>query len=426
MDMAKESQLDLCKVSGPNTPASMLANLGNPNAKSRVWPALLSACAVLVAAALASCSKDGAAAQSAQSKPAPAVPVLIGTVTTQPISVQISTFGTVQAFSSVAIKTQVTAIMTQAKFEKGQTLKKGQVIFQLDPRPFQAVLDQAKANLEKDKVMLGIYRLSLKRETDLHDHNSATQDEVDQAQATASAQEATIRADQAAIERAQVDLDNCTIDCPIDGKAGDLLVSEGNLVKLNDITLVNINQVKPIEVFFNVPQSDMGNVRRYMDKLKGKEKLKVQVTLPDEPTRPEEGELFFIDNALDSGSGTIKLGARFTNENERLWPGQYVLANLKLATNNEIVVPSSAVSTGRNGKYVFVVMPDNSVQTRMVTAGIQAGGVTVIEKGLQPGETVVTDGQLRLVDGAKVEVKTDQAPTSAPATMPTTAPEAKP
>jgi multidrug efflux system membrane fusion protein len=327
--------------------------------------------------------------------------------------------------------------MTEARFEKGQSLKKGQILFKLDPRPFQAVLDQTVANLQKDKVLLAKYYLDLRHETELHKNNAATQDEVDQAQAIADAQEATIKGDQAAIERAQVDLDNCTIDCPIDGKAGDLLVTEGNLVKLNDITLVNINQVKPIEVFFNVPQSDMGNVRRYMDKLQGKDKLKVQVTLPDEPTRPEEGELFFIDNSLDSGSGTIRLGGKFTNENERLWPGQYVLVNLKLATKDEIVVPSSAVSAGRDGKYVFVVKPDSSAETRMVTTGAQSGDVTVVEKGLQPGEMVVTDGQLRVVDGAKVEIKSDKAPTSspapatgpaasAPAAMPTTAPEAKP
>lgn len=409
MNLGTESSLGLFKVSAPKHTTSV--TLG------------LLAC-MLTAATLASCAKDGPAAPSAQSKPT--VPVTVASVTTQPISVQISTFGTAQAYSSVAIKTQVTGIMTEARFEKGQALKKGQLLFKIEERPFQAALDQANANLRRDKVLLAKYQLDLKRAIEMRKNNAATQDEVDQAQAAASAQEATIRADQAMIEKAQIDVDNCTIASPIDGKAGDLLVAVGNLVKLNDITLVTINQVKPIEVFFNVPQSDMSSVRQYMGKLTGKVKLKVQVTLPNEPGFSDEGELFFIDNALDSGSGTIRLGARFQNENERLWPGQYVMVKLVLATRDEIVVPSKAVSAGRDGKYVFVVNPDKSAHTRVVTTGLQSGDMTIIEKGLRPGETVVTDGQSRLVDGAKVQIKSDNAPTSssAPATRPAE-PEAK-
>jgi multidrug efflux system membrane fusion protein len=281
------------------------------------------------------------------------------------------------------------------------------VLFNIDPLPFQAVLDQAKANHEKDEVLLAQYQLDLKRQTELLKGGASTQDELDQAKTAAAAQAAAIRADKAMIEKARIDLDNCTITCPIDGKAGDLLVTEGNLVKLNDVTLVTINQVKPIEVFFNVAQSDMNTVRQCM----AKEALKIQAALPDEPGLPEAGDLFFVDNTVDINSGTIRLGARFPNDNERLWPGQYVLVNLRLGTlDNAIVVPSKAISAGREGKYVFVINPDNTAQTRAVTAGVQVGNVTVVEKGLQPGEMVVTDGQVKLTDGAKVEVQPDKAP----------------
>jgi len=368
----------------------------------------------LLAGTLASCSRKGPSGPPAGSAAKP-VPVLAAGVTTQPIPVQISTFGTVQPFSSVAVKTQITGILKKVHFQKGQALKKGRELFNIDPLPFQAVLDQAKANHERDEVLLAKYQLDMKRQTELLKSGASTQDELDQAQTTVDAQAAVIRADKAIIDKARIDLDNCTITCPIDGIAGDLLVTEGNLVKLNDVTLVTINQIRPIEVFFNVAQSDMNAVRQRM----AKDTLKVQVSLPSEPGLPEEGDLFFVDNTVDSGSGTIRLGARFPNDDERLWPGQYVLVNLRLATlDNAIVVPSKAVSTGRDGKFVFVIKPDNTAWIRAVTAGVQAGDVTVVEKGLRPGETVVTDGQVRLTDGARVEVRRDGVPVAA--TVPAT------
>jgi multidrug efflux system membrane fusion protein len=296
----------------------------------------------------------------------------------------------------------------------------------------------------KDEVLLVNYKRTADREVQLYKRQTATKDEVDQAQTAVDAQEAAIKGDQSAIqgdqaaikgdqamiEKAQIDLDNCTITCPIDGRAGDLLVTQGNFVKLNDVTLVTINQIKPIEVFFNIPQKDMNAVRQYM----AKGTLKVQAVLDGEPNRPEMGELFFVDNLVDSNSGTIRLGAKFDNQDDRLWPGQYVLVTLKLTTReNAVVVLSKAVSSGRDSKYVFIIKPDMTVQTCPVTVGVQFGDVTVIEKGLTGGETVATDGQLRLVDGAKVEIQKDDAPTtrasqpatdaSTPQTMPA---EAKP
>ena len=431
----------------------------------------LSLCAMMAAAAW-SCSKSQGAPPPGGPGAIKIVPVKSGTVRLQAVPIQLSTFGTVCTFSSIAIKTQVSGILTEVHFEKGEPLHKGQLLFRIDPRPFQAALDQAKANTVrdeanklkdeagqlkdeaaklKDEVLLVNYERTVQRETDLYKRGTATKDEVDQAQTIADAQQATlkgdqatikgdqgtiqadqaaIKADQAMIEKAQIDLDNCTITCPIDGRAGDLLVTQGNFVKMNDITLVTINQIKPIEVFFNIPQADMNTVRQYM----AKDTLKVQAVLPAEPDRPEIGDLFFVDNTLDSTSGTIRLGAKFDNQNDRLWPGQYVTVTLKLTTrNNAVVVPSKAVSAGRDGKYVFVIQPDKKVHTCPVTSGAQMGELTVIEKGLQGGETVVTDGQLRLIDGSKVEVQKDEAPTtrasqpatdaSGPQTMPA---EAKP
>jgi multidrug efflux system membrane fusion protein len=427
---------------------------------------------LLSAATAWSCSKSQGAPQAPGGPGAiKTVPVKAGTVTHQAVPIQLSTFGTVYTFSSIAIKTQVSGILNEVHFEKGQLLHKDQLLFKIDPQPFQAVLDQAKANKVKDEagklkdeagklkdeagklkdeVLLVNYKRTADREVELFKRQTATKDEVDQAQTIADAQVATIKGDQAAIEadqsainadqaainadqamieKAQIDLDNCTITCPIDGRAGDLLVTQGNFVKLNDVTLVTINQIKPIEVFFNIPQEEMNTVRQYM----AKDTLKVQAVLPTHPDQPETGDLFFVDNLVDSNSGTIRLGAKFDNQDERLWPGRYVQVTLKLTTRiGAVVAPSKAVSSGRDGKYVFVIKPDMTVQTCPVTAGVQYGDVTVIEKGLVGGETVVTDGQLRLVDGAKVEIQKDEPTTrasqaatdaSSPQTMPA---EAKP
>ncbi len=418
---------------------------------ARLAKSLLSLSLCLLPAAAMSCSKSQGAPSGGAPGAGGSVPVKSGIVKVQAVPIELSTFGTVNTFSSIAIKTQVSGILTEVHFERGQLLQKDQLLFKIDPRPFQAVLDQAKANKVrdeagklkdeagklKDEAMLAYDKSTAQREAELFKRGTATKDEVDQAQAALDAQEAAvqsdqaaidgdqaaIKADQAAIEKAQFDLDNCIITCPIEGRAGDLLVTQGNFVKLNDITLVTINQIKPIEVFFNIPQENMNTVRQYM----AKETLKVQAVLPTNPDRPETGDLFFVDNTVDSGSGTIRLGARFANQDERLWPGRYVRVTLKLTTRTgAVVAPSKAVSSGRDGKYVFIIQPDHTVQTCPVTAGEQVGDLTVIETGLKGGETVVTDGQLRLVDGAKVEIQKDEAPAASPSGPQTMPAEAKP
>jgi multidrug efflux system membrane fusion protein len=199
-------------------------------------------------------------------------------------------------------------------------------------------------------------------------------------------------------------VERCFIRSPINGKTGDLLVSEGTLIKANDIPLVIINQIHPIEVFFSIPQADLPSVRAHM----AQKRLKVRASLPKDSRPPEEGDLFFIDNAINQSTGTVKLGALFQNTGESLWPGLSVNVTLVLAIKNDaVVVPTVALQAGRDGKFVFIVNPDNTVTIRPVTVQMAAGTETVIERGLQVGERVVTDGQLGLVPGAKVEIKAE-------------------
>jgi multidrug efflux system membrane fusion protein len=213
---------------------------------------------------------------------------------------------------------------------------------------------------------------------------------------------AAAQADEAAISSAKLQVEHCSIRSPISGKAGDLLISEGTLIKANDVSLVIINQIHPIEVFFSIPQADLPNVRAHM----AQGNLKVRASLPKDNGLPEEGDLFFIDNAIDKSTGTVQLGALFKNTQESLWPGQFVNITLILAVEKDaIVVPTVALQAGREGKFVFVVKPDLTVGVRPVTVRMTAGVETVIEKGLQTGERVVTDGQLRLVPGAKIDIK---------------------
>jgi len=229
-----------------------------------------------------------------------------------------------------------------------------------------------------------------------------SKEQYDSFRTGADALAATVRADQAAIEKAKVDLDYCSIRSPIDGRTGSLLIHPGNIVKANETILVLINQVTPIYVSFSVPEQNLGEIKGRM----AAGSLAVMAIIPDDEQCPVEGTLTFVDNAVDSTTGTIRLKATFTNAERRLWPGQFVNVVLKLTSRpNAVVVPSQAVQTGQAGQYVFVIKPNLTAESRPVVPGATDSGETVIEKGLQPGEKVVTDGQLRLAPGSKVEVK---------------------
>ncbi len=344
------------------------------------------------------CSKKGDPARAPT-----AVPVTVATVVEKTVPVQVRAIGNVGAYSTVSIKAQISGELTAVHFREGQDVRKGELLFTIDPRPFEAALQQAQANLARDKANAENARVQAARYAKLFEEGVAPREQYDQMRTSADALDAAVRADQAAIERVKLDLQYCTIYSPIDGRTGSLMVHPGNLTKANDVPiLLVINQLNPIYVNFALAQQYLGEVKGFMTT----EKLKVRAEIPDDPKRPEQGTLSFIDNAVDSSTGTIHLKATFANQARRLWPGQYVNVVLTLGTQpNAVVAPSQAVQTGQSGQYVFVVKADKTVESRPVVTGRTFEGETIVEKGLRPGETVVTDGQLRLVPGSRVEVK---------------------
>ena len=331
-----------------------------------------------------------------------AVPVTVESVIQQAVPVQIHGIGNVEAYSSVSIKSRVSGELTRVYFREGQDINKGDMLFTIDSAPFKTALESAQANLAKDTALAKKAEEDVRRYTELYRDELVSRSQYEQIFSTAEALKATIEGDKAAVENARLQLNYCSISAPISGRTGSLLVNEGSLIKANDDKpMVVINQMQPIYVSFSIPEKNLPEIKKYM----AGGKLKVEAFISDEDKNPEEGALTFIDNTVDVATGTIKLKATFGNKGKRLWPGQFVNLIITLATQPEaIVVPSQAVQTGQQGQFVFVIK-DNAAELRPVTAGIKYEDLTVIEKGLAPGEQVVTDGQMRLMPGAKVEIK---------------------
>ena len=329
-------------------------------------------------------------------------PVTTATATLATVPIQVHAIGNVEAHSTVSVKAQVAARVEKAYFTEGQDVRKGDLLFTLDRRPFDAALQQAEANLAKDQAQLENAKAEADRYTKLFQEGIVSNEQYDSMRTNADALAASVRADKAAIDKARIDLSYCTIQSPIDGRTGALLVHPGNLVKDNDAALVVLNQIHPIYVTFSVPEQHLADIKRY----RADGPLQVEVIVPNQEQHTSKGVLTFIDNAVDSTTGTIKLKATFENSDNRLWPGQFVNVALTLATQpNSVVVPSQAVQTGQAGQYVFVVKQDMTAEYRPVVAGNSISGETIIQKGLEAGETLVTDGQLRLVPGMKVVIK---------------------
>jgi len=349
--------------------------------------------------ALAGCAPQTTVSQSVAVR---AVPVAVATVVQKTVPVDIRVIGNVEAFSTVTVKSQVEGIVERVHFREGQDVRQGDLLFTIDSRPFETALHQAEANLERDVALEKNAKAQADRYTKLFEAGIVSQEQHDQFRTSAESYEAAVRADKAAVERAKLDLSYCTIRSPIDGRTGALIVHGGNLVKANaDTPLVVINQISPIYVNFSVPEEYLPDIRKY----RAHGELGVQAIVPN-VNRPPEGLLSFLDNTVDTTTGTVKLKGKFDNRDRQLWPGQFVNVVLKLTTQpNAIVVPSQAVQTGQSGQYVFVIKPDMTAESRPVVAGSTVGGESVIEKGLQLGENVVTDGQLRLAPGSKVELK---------------------
>ncbi len=330
------------------------------------------------------------------------VPVLVAKAIRKTVAQRIHAIGRVEAYSTVEIKSQISGQVTQVHFKEGQDVSKGALLFTIDPRPFEAALNQALADLNRDKAQRIQLANDFSRYETLLKEGVGSRQQYDEARSKYEAIAATVAADEANVQTARLNLEYTSITSPIDGRTGNLILHEGNIVKANaDTAMVVINQVKPVYVDFALPEQQLAIVRNNM----GSHPLAVEVVAPSDKT-DVRGKLSFVDNAVDANTGTIQLKGLFDNQDQKLWPGQFVDTYLTLSElPNAVLVPSQAVQTGAEGSYVFVIDPKMKAAIRKVAVGDTIEGDTVIESGLRGGETVVTDGQLRLIPGGKVMIK---------------------
>jgi multidrug efflux system membrane fusion protein len=353
---------------------------------------------ILGTALLPACSKG----KEKQQRKKPAAPVSVSAVTQQTVPVQIEAIGNVEAYSTVAIKAQINGQLMRVHFREGQDVKRGDLLFTIDPRPFQVQIKQAEANLARSTAQMENARADATRYEALVKKGYVAKEQYEQFRTNALALDATVSADRALLDNAKLQLAYCYIHTPVTGRTGSLAVNEGNLIKANaDSAMVVINQIQPIYVNFSVPEKNLQDIK---SRLKSG-KLAVEAFVSKDNSRPFHGVLTFVDNTVDPATGTIRLKATFDNRERALWPGQFVAIRITLTTiQSAVVVPSQAVQTGQQGQFVFVIK-DDTAELRPITAGITYNDMTVIEKGLAPEEQVVTDGQMRLMPGAKVEIR---------------------
>jgi multidrug efflux system membrane fusion protein len=354
--------------------------------------------------------------------------VVTATVGRRDVPVDIAAIGNVEAYSTISVRSQVTGLLTDVLFREGDFVKKGDHLFTIDPRAFQAQLEQAEANLTRDEALLAqaeaqlsrdaanaeFSQVTAERQVQLNQRGIISKDQSQQAQAAADAAAATVKADkasiqsaraqlvsqQAAVNNAKVALSYTIIRSPLDGRTGNLAVKAGNLVTANSTELMSIAQIQPVYVTFAVPAVHLPTIKRHM----AEGRLAVTASPQDAAAPPANGRLTFFDNGVDPTTDTIKLKGTFDNGDRALWPGQFSRVTLHLATlSGAIVVPGQAVQTGQDGQYIFVVDADSKVEQRPITTGQRVNDDVVIEKGLQPGETIVTEGQLRLEAGTRVQ-----------------------
>jgi multidrug efflux system membrane fusion protein len=375
----------------------MLAQEKDLTMKTRTYFFLTSLAALLLLAA--GCSNKEAV-QAA--KPMAAAPVRVATVASRTMPVELQAIGNVEAISTVSIKAQISGQLLRVHFKEGDFVKKGQLLFTIDRAPFEAALRQAEGTLAKDEAQALNSKLDAERYQGLGKQGVVSKQQVDAAGAAANAMAATVAADKAAVETAKINLEYTSIYSPINGRTGSVGVKEGNLVKANDVPiLVTINQIEPIYVSFSIPEQQLAELKQYSNT----KSLKVDAA-PQGSTQHFQGRLTFIDNSVDLTTGTIKLKATFDNAAHALWPGQFADVNLTLKSQpNAVVVPTAALQTSQNGTYVYLVEQDLTAKQQPVKVGWNVGEDTVIASGLQPGQRVVTDGQLRLTPGAKVDIK---------------------
>jgi len=358
------------------------------------------------------------------------VPVVVAMVSQRDVPINVDVIGNVEAYSTISVKAQVGGELTKVSFHEGDSVKKGDLLFTIDGRPLEAQLSQAQANLARDTAALSQAQANLARDIanekyaqdqatryrGLFDQGVVSREQADQMRSSADALSQTVLADKAAIESAraqivadkaavenvQVQLNYTTIQSPINGRTGSIAVKQGNVVAANTTELMTITEVQPIYVTFSVPEAQLGDIKRYM----GQGQLPVHAAPQADTGVQESGVLTFIDNAVDATTGTIKLKGTFPNEDNKLWPGEFVRVKLGLTTRpHATVVPNQAVQTGQDGQFVYVVKRDRTVEMRPVVTGTRVDQELVIDRGLEPGETVVTEGQLRLTPGSHVQVQ---------------------
>lgn len=364
---------------------------------------LLLLCAV--AAPLAACPKlSGPTSAAPAAKPTiPPAPVVVAEVVRRDMPVEIKAIGRVEPVSTVMVKAQISGELVKVGFEEGQEVRKGDLLFSIDSRPFATALRQAEARLEKDRAELKNAEQDAKRYQNLMEKKATSQEQSDAAQTKAMSLMATLHVDEAAVEMARLDLEYCSIRSPINGRTGSLGIHAGNLVKANaDTPMVTIYQIEPIYATFAVPEQKLGEIKKGM----AGGTLKVSVTLPNQTEPLAGGELVFVDTEVDRETGTVKFKAKFDNADRRLWPGLFVNVALAISTASQaIVVPATAIQVGQKGAYAFVVKDDLTAEMRPVKPGLTAGDAVVVDEGLSAGEKVIVDGHLRVIPGGAVELK---------------------
>jgi membrane fusion protein, multidrug efflux system len=328
------------------------------------------------------------------------VPVVAATVSSHPVPIYLRGVGTVIAFNNVVVRSQVTGPITKITFQQGQTVHKGDLLAEIDPRPYQAQLDQAKANRDRDQAQVVNAQANLDRYTPLLAKGFATPQLVDTQKAQLAQLQAMVKSDDAIIESAQVNLDYTRLTAPIDGVTGIRQIDEGNIIHPTDPNgLVDLTQIQPISLIFTLPETTFTEIQQEM----AKGTIKVLAYSQDDKTKLDEGELLLIDNQIIQTTGTIRLRATFPNKQRLLWPGELVNVRLLLKTQPDgLTVAASAVQQGPNGSYVYVIAPDGIAQVRPVSVAQISDGQALIDSGLKAGETVVVDGQYKLQPGTRV------------------------
>lgn len=363
---------------------------------------LLSIISVAVVMSLSGCA-DKAAGRGGRGAGS-AAPVIAGKVERKVVPLNLEAVGAVEPSRTASVRSQVTGTLIKINFTEGKDVSQGDILFQIDPRPFQNSLRSAEADLQRIKVQLGTALAQVDRYRALSDSALVSQEQFQAISDSARALQSQQLASEAAAANARLQLDYCTIRAPLTGRTGNIPVHEGDLVRVNESggQLVSVHQLSPINVTFSVPQQYFGALVRY----RASGAIKVKVIPPGTDEQAEEGELIFMDNTVDPSTGTLKLKAAFPNPQHRLWPGQFATVTVTLAAPEALTVASSALQTSQAGQHVYVILPDKTAELRPVTVERFAGPLAVIAKGLSEGETVVVDGQLRVIPGKPVEIKT--------------------